>query len=375
MIPCNGLRLLDRLGVYEPISQLSQPTLTSVMYSSGGRKMQELDLGAWSMQKTGYCAMRVKRTDLQDVLIAAVRKEGIPIHFAKQITEITDSDDSITVSFSDGTTDTADLLLGCDGIHSSVRRLYVDPPIKPVYTGLATVYSFVSVASLPTSSPSVEYSSGTMTRDGMFAVMPCTASGDTLFWFFQWEVSIPPTGDTQDGWEEQSRQEEDSFKTTLLGFLSEMQTPWGTFLRDVVSHTDVVKFYPIFSLPLDGWWSRGRCLLLGDAAHGMAPHSGQGVGMALEDVFLLSRLLATGVMAGGLTTVFEKFDAIRRPRVNSFSKLATIRGAGRKKTGVLAQWIKEFLIGTLLWVVTVLGLHRLGIGEGMVVYDIEEAPI
>jgi len=375
MIPCNGLRLLDRLGVYESISQLSRQTLKSVLYSWAGKKTLEIDVGTWSMQRTGYGTRRVKRTDLQDVLIAAVRKEGIPIHFGKQITEITESDDGVMVSLSDGTTDTADLLLGCDGIHSSVRRLYVDPTIKPAYTGLATVYSFVPVASLPPSSPSIEHISGTFTSHGTFAAMPCTASGETLFWFFQWEVPIPPTGDTQDGWAEQSRKEEDSFKTTLLGFLSEIQTPWGAFLRDVVSHTDAVKFYPIFSLPLDGRWSRGRCLLLGDAAHAMASHSGQGVSLALEDVFLLSRLLATGATAGDLATVFEKFDAIRRPKVKPFSGIAAKRGAERKKTGALARWMNVFLIRTMLLVVNGLGLQRLGLGQGMLVYDIDEVPI
>lgn len=46
-----------------------------------------------------------------------------------------------------------------------------------------------------------------------------------------------------------------------------------------------------FRLPLGGKWSKGRWLLLGDAAHAMQPHAGQGVSMALEDAFLLSRLL------------------------------------------------------------------------------------
>lgn len=375
MIPCNGLRLLDRLGIYDPVSRLARLTPKGEMYSSKGKKMLEFEFGIWSTKKTGYGIMRVKRTDLQDVLIAATRKEGIPIHFGKQITDITESNEGVTATFSDGTADTADILLGCDGIHSTVRRLYVDPPIKPVYTGIATVYSFVPTAALPKIASSITNMSGTFTRYGTFSVMPCTASGDTIFWFFQWEAPVPATGDTQDGWQEQSRREEDSFKTTLLGFLGEMNTPWGAFLRDLVSHTDVVKFYPIFSLPLGSRWSRGRCLLLGDAAHAMAPHSGQGVSMALEDAFLLSRLLANSTKSGDLAKVFEKFDGIRRPRVKYWSTIAAQRGGIRKNPGVLAQWLKEFLISTILRLLTWTGLNKVGFGEGIAVYDIDEVPI
>jgi 2-polyprenyl-6-methoxyphenol hydroxylase-like FAD-dependent oxidoreductase len=65
-----------------------------------------------------------------------------------------------------------------------------------------------------------------------------------------------------------------------------------------------VKFFPIFRLPLGGKWAGGRRLLLGDAAHAMQPHSGQGVSMALHDPFLLSRLLEASSPTVSLSTLF-----------------------------------------------------------------------
>ena len=75
------------------------------------------------------------------------------------------------------------------------------------------------------------------------------------------------------------------------------------------------QFYPIYRLLLGGMWSRGRCLLLRDAAHAMSPHVGQGVSMALEDVFLLSRLLLeAAASSSSLPATSDKFDKIRRSR-------------------------------------------------------------
>lgn len=191
MVTCNGLRLLDRLGVLDEIRRRAALTPCAATYSSSGEKMGQFEIGTWSAKKTGYGIMRIKRTDLQDALLSAIQKEGIPVHFAKQTTAITETNDGVMVSFADGTNDSADLLLGCDGIHSAVRKLYVDPQVEPEYSGISTIYSFVPVSSLSPSSPAVTSLAGTFTRDGVFAVMPCSASGDVLFWFFQQGVTGP----------------------------------------------------------------------------------------------------------------------------------------------------------------------------------------
>lgn len=92
----------------------------------------------------------------------------------------------------------------------------------------------------------------------------------------------------------------------------------GILLQDIVRLTEMVKFYPIFRLPLGGNWLKGRCrcLLLGDAAHAMQPHTGQGVSMAVEDVFLLANLL--GAPSHSILEIFETFDKIWRPLMERF---------------------------------------------------------
>jgi 2-polyprenyl-6-methoxyphenol hydroxylase-like FAD-dependent oxidoreductase len=114
-------------------------------------------------------------------------------------------------------------------------------------------------------------------------------------------------------------------------------------------------------------------MLLGDAAHRMQPHSGQGVSMALEDVFMLSRLLEAP--SAPLSDVFHKFHRIRRPRIEKFYNDAVRNGDRRRKSGVWAQWFKELAVWAILWVSSLLNLHKWGFGQAYLVYDIDEVQI
>jgi 2-polyprenyl-6-methoxyphenol hydroxylase-like FAD-dependent oxidoreductase len=338
----------------------------------------EFDIGSWSEEKTGYSVMRVRRSDLQDVLLDAVREEGIQVHYSRQVVRIEEKDDGgIAATFSDGAIETADLLLGCDGIHSTVRSLYVDPEATPEYSGISVIYSFLPESDLPSTTSSTAEFTGTLTADGLFALGPCTASSPkVLFWFFSHEVPIPASGNTRDGWEDHGRLEVERFKTNLLDVLRDVQGEWGILVKSVVKETRTVKFYPVFKLPLGGKWSRGRSLLLGDAPHAMQPHAIQGVSMALEDAFLLSRLLqkSSSSTSSVLSDVFEKFDRIRRPRIEKFARIAG-QNATHRRTGPWGLWFKELGLSTMLWLFWITGFMKWGFFQGDLIYDVDEVPI
>jgi 2-polyprenyl-6-methoxyphenol hydroxylase-like FAD-dependent oxidoreductase len=306
------------------------------------------------------------------VLLEAVRKAGIPVHFGKRVTTIDDSVDRVEITFSDGETDSADLLFGCDGIHSYVRRTYIDPSQTSEYSGLSGIMSIVPAETV--SAEVMDQISGleaTLTEEGMMAMNPCTASKDELFWFFTKEVRLPDSGDSRDGWEVHGKEEVQGFKTMLLDVLKNAQGDWGNAMKTVVSNTSVVKFYPVYRLPLGKAWSKGRCVLVGDAAHAMSPHAGQGVSMALEDVFLLSRLLEDRTRP--LSEVFEKYDAIRRPRVDEIFTMAVDNGEMRKRSSSWRLWIKELKMSMALNLLWAMGLDKRK--QGHLVYDIDEVEL
>jgi 2-polyprenyl-6-methoxyphenol hydroxylase-like FAD-dependent oxidoreductase len=369
-IPSNGLRLFHRLGLYESLAARGAVGSSLAVHSSTGSDLGEINLTGWSKEKTGFGYMRIKRTDLVDILLTSVEKERIPIYYSKQLVAIKDGNQGVIVTFSDGTVDTADLLLGCDGIHSCVRTMHVDPGVKPEYRGLSGIFSLIPTDELSSTASSVTGLNATLTKDGLFAVMPCSPSHDNLYWFFSYPVEIPLSGDNRDGWEVHRKKEIEGFKSHLLTVLRDVQGSWGDFVKEVVEKTKVVKFYPTFSLPLGGKWSKGRCLLLGDAGHAMQPHAGQGVSMALEDVFLLSRLLGSPSLS--LPDALLKFDQIRRPRVDKMYKTSARNGERRKKTGPWSQWFTEWTVWVGIYTYNLLNLYRWGLGQKDLVYDIDE---
>ena len=87
--------------------------------------------------QTGYGYMRVKRTDLVNMLLEKFKEgSGIRVEWGKRVVSVQEDENGVRVSLQDGTIDTSDLLLGCDGIRSAVRTTYVDPAAVPLYSGI-----------------------------------------------------------------------------------------------------------------------------------------------------------------------------------------------------------------------------------------------
>ncbi|KAJ5716917.1 hypothetical protein N7488_002563 [Penicillium malachiteum] len=288
---------------------------------------------------TGFGVWRVLRADIIEVLLVAVQHEGIPVVFGKTLTEVLETPETVKVTFDDGTEDSADILLGCDGIQSSVRKLYVDPVIEPEYSGVSNMFAILPSAALvapSTAKPAIQM---TFTSDGLFSVVPCTASGDQLYWFYSRRIEMPGDEDSRDGWETFGQKAVEELKTGMFDALKDVTGQWGDAIRGLISETDTIKFYPIYKMSPSCRWSTGRCTLLGDAAHAMQPHLGQGTSMALENVFLLSRLLESG--PAQLDESFRRYEEIRRPRVEKISQSAAQSGNLRGKVDTSMPQTRE----------------------------------
>lgn len=383
-IPANGLRLLNRLGVYEPLRRGGSVTQEIIVHSTSGNELGRLDLASDSEATTGYEPMRIKRTVLMDALFTAAHALDIPIHFGRRPVSVTeDAAQNATVTFADGSNDTADILLGCDGIHSAVRSLHVDPGVMPEYSGLSSMSSIVP------KSTDLTGLNITFISQGAVVVLPCTDHGHPqhndndsdkdkeqekeLFWFLTRHIT-PPTSTDRDGWNEHRQKEVTSFKTTVLDLLHNVDGPWGSFLRDIVSSTQSVNFYPIYRLPRGGVWHTNRCMLLGGAAHAMQPHAGQGVSMAMEDVFFLSRLLKQDSL--NIKDCLSRFEAIRRPRVEYMASQAARNGQRARPMGLWEMAVKEWGMWAWLWASRAFSSSSSwGFRKEDVEYDIDEVDL
>jgi salicylate hydroxylase len=102
---------------------------------------------------------------------------------------------------------------------------------------------------------------------------------------------------------------------------------WGESVKEILSLMEKPDIWALFNHPPADTYYKGRSCILGDAAHASTPHQGAGAGMAIEDSYILSSLLAEVDDSQHLEAAFEAYDAIRRPRTQKL--VTTSREAGQ----------------------------------------------
>ena len=333
----NALRVLKRLGLYEKILSAGQvSTAIDVWSSVTGSK-----LGQLTMKYKDFKSVRIMRSTLHAILLDACKEKNIQIHYGRQLTNV--DVETGSVEFKDGTKDSGDVILGCDGTHSALRQ-YVDGR-KPNYTGIDGSFGFSDITTLSTTARKeldhyLPRESTNLIRSGRgnMILCYCDATQPNLVYFGAVVEGHHTDEEISDkaGWKAKgtditnTRQNlVDRFGRQRLGFLTEL-----------LGQSTDLAFYPIYKLEA-GEWIKGRVVLLGDAAHAMPPQ-GQGVGLALEDAALLARMLA-----GEAPTekVLQKFEKTRKPRIqDSYEKVARMKeNVVDVAGGYWMNWIVEWM--------------------------------
>jgi len=295
----NGQAALDIVGALGALHTIAVPITGSVM-SFGGRTvtMPTLD-GVPPLQM-------VHRADLYRVLYDVAVAAGIKVEHGKRLVSVAEDGAGVTARFADGTTATADVLIGADGVHSTVRGL-IDPAAPgPGYTGLLGLESEVAV-DVPGAPGTMFFSFGKRAyylywrrpdgRTGFGANLPAAAPMSLT------EARSVPTED----W------------LTRLHEAYGADTPGG----DLVHAIDPARLTVTGSLhimPSVPHWHRGRLVLVGDAVHAPSNSSGQGASLAIESAIELARCLRDLPDA---RTAFIAYERLRRTRVEGIAARAT----------------------------------------------------
>jgi salicylate hydroxylase len=319
----NGLRMLKRLGVGEGIARAGARYAAAQLRLSDGRAVRhEPYQFAVPGQNVG-----IHRADLL-ALLAGQLPPGA-VWTGHRCTGFRQDAGSATAVFADGTTATADVVIGADGIHS-VLQGFVVAPAEPVFSGVVAYRGLVPC--LP------EYPAGTMRMwvgEGRhFLVFPVRA-GQLL----NYVGFVPSETAVRESW---------SAPADPVALAAHFEG-WDPVIGQVIAAISGPGgsgfqwgMYDRMPLPR---WSSGRLTLLGDAAHPMLPHLGQGVNQALEDAVALATLLGALTSPAGVPRALAAYEGLRRDRTARVQMGSRRQGAGWDSSGsqlVDRRWIYEY---------------------------------
>ncbi|KAJ7634876.1 putative salicylate hydroxylase [Roridomyces roridus] len=344
MLSPNALRVLDALGVYSTVKQQGHNFDTLHFRDTAGTLLEEYEFG--SKDKYGYQGLRIFRTVLIDSLMSALNKTGVPLHFGRKFSHVVnESADGVTFQFADGTTETASILVGADGIHSTVRK-YLHPDLVPAFTGMTGITAAVPTAQLQL--PEGYHIPVTIVHPthSAFVIAPQQPDGSQVLIGRQRRLEGP----------EPSREAWDALiadKASSISFLRAVASDasFPQFVRNAVSeiNPETINVWPFYIVPrLDKWASERhhRVLILGDAAHAIPPSAGQGINQAFEDSYMLALLVgcAGKVNVGDALQFWQTYRQERVDRVLALNKqidLRRIPGAGAGREPFNLGWLYE----------------------------------
>jgi 2-polyprenyl-6-methoxyphenol hydroxylase-like FAD-dependent oxidoreductase len=312
-LPANGVKALQKLGLGEAVMRAGMVVERTVILDSHGRQLgPEVDLTD-VYRSMGASLVALHRGRLQAVLLDAVG--GNVVTTVAQVASFEQDQGSVHVALMDGQRVDAGLLVGADGLHSSVRAQLVATD-RPVYSGY-TSWRGVTPSNTVTLPHRTSESWG---RGERFGIVPI-GFGE-IYWFAV--ADAPPDGRDVD------------VRRELMTRFGSWHEPVAAIIDatppDRILRTDIYDREPIER------WHAGRVVLLGDAAHPMTPNLGQGAGQAIEDAVVLDECLAaSSSIEEGLT----RYEQRRVARANGIVRASRRFGAVAHWSNPIAAWIRD----------------------------------
>ena len=288
----NAMNVLRGLGLDNQIRATAfQPqTWGNRVWDTGAMKF-ELSLGPTAEAQFGAPYLQMHRGDLHAALLSAVPESIIQLN--KQLVEVAPLAGGCRMTFADGASAEADLIVGADGVHSRIRK-FLHGTERPTATG-RVAYRAVFPTSL------MRYEIGECTKwwgpDRHIVIYFVTAAKDEIYFV----TSLPDETWIEESW--QATGDMDVVRQAFAGFHEEV--------REVLRACPEVNRWAVLERePLDRWFGNGM-VLIGDAAHPMTPYMAQGAAMAMEDGVMLARALE---QAGSIDNALAVFAAARKAR-------------------------------------------------------------
>jgi 2-polyprenyl-6-methoxyphenol hydroxylase-like FAD-dependent oxidoreductase len=299
----NGVDALRVLGADKPAVAAGFPTPGITLRSGTGKHLGVSRTG--HSLPDGTTSQTLKRADLYRVLHEEASSRGVRVEHGKRLVGAEETGAGVRAIFADGSEAVGAVLIGCDGVHSTVRRI-IDPGAPaPTYSGLITTGGYARGVQVDTEPGSYEMIFGKRAFFG-YAMAP-----DGEVWWF---ANVPRRDEPARG--EVESIGGDEWRHRLLALYAEDA---GPAVRLIEATPDLMAMSPIHAIPHLPAWHNGRMIVIGDAAHAPSPSSGQGASLSIEDAVVLAKCLRD---LPSPPAAFAPFEAARRPRVERIIKWA-----------------------------------------------------
>jgi len=310
----NGNKVLDRLGVFQQLKELScDPVRKEFRFWSTGKPWPLFSLGKTVIEKYGYPYLTVYRPDLLAVLAQRVNtlKPGA-IHLSSRVASCRQDAEGAFLMLESGQHVRGDALIGADGgARSVVRKTLWGPGADPAFQGLVTWRGLISMETLPEHmrapvgltwiGPGAHVVNYPL-RGGKIMNFVATIERQT------WNAPSGSIAGTHEecladfkGWHEDVQ--------TMISKCSSL-SKWALMQRDPIPH-----------------WGQGRITLLGDAAHATLPFLAQGAVHAIEDGAVLARCLERVDKSVTVEQALQCYEATRIGRTSRMVRGATANTA------------------------------------------------
>ncbi|KAL1793130.1 hypothetical protein ACET3X_008112 [Alternaria dauci] len=321
----NALRLLSHLGALDEIRAKNygaECLAVEVFDLYTNVKIAESSFRGPDGKGLGdppFTALRITRGEALKGVLAAIEKHpNIKLTCGKKTVKINESDTGVSINFEDGGSAKADILIGCDGIHSVTRLQHVEPSRKAMYSGICNAFGFAPRRKLESShdyEPTHFHVSGmNFGRRGMMLTSFHDHAQESIY--VGALMQVPEIAD-RNGWKAAGADVQ-KIRDEMLDRYSGAANPQ---IAHWIEDAEGLYLWPVFTLSKGGKWATDRVMLIGDSAHAMPPQ-GESTGIVFEDGVLFSRCLAKWMedkrdRGVPVKEAFDAYESLRRARIDT----------------------------------------------------------
>jgi salicylate hydroxylase len=298
----NATRVLRRLGLAEGLDREGvRPAGTHQRRWRDGHTLQRAPLNPLCEELYGAPHMTLHRADLLAVIASGFPTEHI--HLGHRLVGLASCGDHTEAWFENGARITADILVGADGIHSTVRAALFGEE-EPRFAGCVAYRGLVPVERI--ADLGLEIGSQSWVGPGAHFVHYFVSRGELLN-FVGWTE--------HDCWNREDWTDHATIERALAAFEG-----WHPQVRRIIGAAETCFIWALFDREPLPRWSVGHTTLLGDACHPMYPFMGQGAAQAIEDGATLAACLAAG--ADDPAEALRDYERLRLPRVTRLQEMS-----------------------------------------------------